>query len=429
MTSYVNQRASGSAAYSLASHFLFLLIVVRVYQIEVIVVPVLLVGFFVIMLSVILWLHCRGLRAKQEQSSSSGHQVNDKNQQESSSTENLYIQLSETSVESLLNSASLTLKELEIPREKLSPGTLQLIKHGRYGSIYRAQLETGNPGETKTVVLKALQDLASPQEVKDFLGRIKFHQNLGRHENLVELVGCCVAQLPLYVIMEDVSLGDLLTFLWTCRKDVMIMDGIPYDLTERQVYEIGQQVAAALAYLEQKKLFHGDIAARNVLLHHNFTAKLCGLGVAYETHTYGANSVTQIVPVKWQAPEQLLKKPPSIKADIWSFGILLYEMITLGAPPYPEVPPSDILSYLQRQNIMKQPSTCQQAMYSIMKSCWQWNATNRPSPADLIQSLQTAIKTSNDHAVLQVPEIVVPELYANVAGVDLYSLVSEYTIL
>ncbi|KFW67310.1 Tyrosine-protein kinase STYK1, partial [Pygoscelis adeliae] len=396
------------------------LCVVREYQTEVIVVPVLLVGLFVIVLTVILWLHCRGLRAKQEQSSSSGHQ---------GSTEKHYIQLSETSVESLLNSASLTLKELEIPREKLSPGTLQLIKHGCYGNIYRAQLETGNPGETKSVVLKALQDLASPQVVKDFLGRIKFHQNLGHHKNLVELVGCCVDQLPLYVIMEDVSLGDLLTFLWTCRKDVMKMDGIPYDLTERQVYEVGQQVAAALAYLEQKKLFHGDIAARNVLLHHNFTAKLCGLGLAYETHTYGANSVTQIVPVKWQAPEKLLKKPPTIKADIWSFGILLYEMITLGAPPYPEVPPSDILSHLQRRNIMKQPSSCRQAMYSIMKSCWQWNATNRPSPADLIWSLQTAIKTSNDHAVLQVPELVVPELYASVAGVDVHSLVSEYTIL
>lgn len=63
-------------------------------------------------------------------------------------------------MENLLNSASLTLKELEIPREKLSPGTLQLIKHGRYGSIYRAQLETGKPGKTKTVVLKALQGKA-----------------------------------------------------------------------------------------------------------------------------------------------------------------------------------------------------------------------------------------------------------------------------
>ncbi|XP_009892425.1 PREDICTED: tyrosine-protein kinase STYK1 [Charadrius vociferus] len=406
------------------------LCVVREYQTEVIVVPVLLVGLFVIVLTVILWLHCRGLRAKQEQSSaSSGHHVNDKNQQGSSSTEKWDIQLSETSMESLLNSASLSLKELEIPREKLSPSTLQLIKHGRYGSIYRAQLETGNPGKTKAVVLKALQDVASPQQVKDFLGRIKFHQNLGHHENLVELLGCCVDQLPLYMIMEDVSFGDLLTFLWTCRKDVMTMDGIPYDLTERQVYEVGLQVAAALAFLEQKKLFHGDIAARNVLLHHNFTAKLCGLGLAYETHTYGANSVTQTVPVKWQAPERLLKKPPSIKADIWSFGILLYEMITLGAPPYPEVPPSDILSYLQRQNIMKQPSSCQQAMYGIMKSCWQWNATNRPCPADLIRSLQAAIKTSNDHAVLQVPELVVPELYANVAGVDVHSLVREYTIL
>ncbi|NWI56672.1 STYK1 kinase, partial [Calyptomena viridis] len=408
------------------------LCVVREYQTEVIVVPVLLVGLFVIVLTVILWLHCRGLRAKQEESAPSGApgetKVKKKNQQESCSTENHYIQLSETSVESLLNAASLTLKELQIPREKLLPGTLQLIKHGGYGSTYRAQLETGSSGKTQSVVLKALQGLASPQEVKDFLGRIKFHQNLGRHENLVELVGCCVDQLPLYMIMEDVALGDLLTFLWTCRKDVMAMDGIPYDLTERQVYEVGQQVAAALAYLEKKKLFHGDIAARNVLLHHNFTAKLCGLGLAYETHTC-VNSVTRVVPVKWQAPERLLKKPPSIKADIWSFGILLYEMITLGAPPYPEVPPSDILSYLQRQNIMKQPSNCQQAMYGIMKSCWQWNAQKRPSPAHLIWSLKTAMKTSNGHTVLQVPEPVVPELYASVAGVDVHSLVREYTIL
>ncbi|NXX40785.1 STYK1 kinase, partial [Tricholaema leucomelas] len=405
------------------------LCVVREYQTEVIVVPVLLVGFFVILLTVILWLHCRGLRAKRQQSASPGHQVNTMNQQESSSMESHYIQLSETSVEALLNSASWALKDLKIPREKLSAGTLQLIKDGRYGSVYRAQLETGNPGKPRSVVLKTLRGQACPQEVKDFLGRIKFHQNLGHHENLVELVGCCVDQLPLYMVMEDVSLGDLLTFLWTCRKDVMTMDGIPYDLTERQVYEVGQQVAAALTYLEQKKLFHGDVAARNVLLHHNFTAKLCGLGLAYETHKYGANFVTQVVPVKWQAPERLLRKPASIKADIWSFGILLYEMVTLGAPPYPEVPPSDILSYLQRQNIMKQPSNCQQTMYSIMKSCWQWNAAKRPSPADLLQALQTAVKTSNGHAVLQVPELVVPELYAGIAGVDLHGLMTEYTIL
>lgn len=90
--------------------------------------------------------------------------VNDRNQQELSSPKNQYIQMSETSVENLLNSASLTLKELEIPREKLLPGTLQVIKHGRYGSIYRAELETGNPGKTTTVILKSLQGKAHGQK-------------------------------------------------------------------------------------------------------------------------------------------------------------------------------------------------------------------------------------------------------------------------
>uniref|UniRef100_A0A669QRJ4 Serine/threonine/tyrosine kinase 1 n=1 Tax=Phasianus colchicus TaxID=9054 RepID=A0A669QRJ4_PHACC len=399
------------------------LCVVREYQTEVIVVPALLVGFFVILLTVILWLHCRGLRTrtKQEESSSSGQEGKHHHFQ----TEERVLILNEISTEILLSSASFTLKDLQIPREKLSLGSLQIVKHDRNGSIYRAKLETGNSGKTKSVILKALQG----KEVKDFLGRIKFHQNLGYHKNLVELVGCCIDRFPLYMVMEDVSLGDLLKFLWTCRKDVMTVDGIPYDLTERQVYKVGQQVAAALAYLEQKNLFHGDIAARNVLLQHNFTAKLCGFGLAYKAHTYGASSVTEMVPVKWQAPERLLKNPPSIMADIWSFGILLYEMITLGDPPYPEVRPSDILPYLQRRNIMKQPSSCQQAMYSIMKSCWQWNATDRPSPSDLIQSLQTAMKTSNDQRVLQVPELVEPELYADVTGVAMDSLVRDYTVL
>jgi len=77
------------------------------------------------------------------------------------------------------------------------------------------------------------------------------------------------------------------------------------------------------------------------------------------------------------------------------------------------------------QSLLTSPSY----RYGIMKSCWQWNATKRPSPADLIQSLQIAVKTSNDRAVLQVPELVVPELYANVAGVDVHSLMREYTIL
>uniref|UniRef100_A0A674IG74 Tyrosine-protein kinase STYK1 n=1 Tax=Terrapene triunguis TaxID=2587831 RepID=A0A674IG74_9SAUR len=402
---------------------------VREYQTEVIIIPVFLVGVFVILLGVILWLRYRSWRSKQQQAGFNGKSLIPTpraNQKEYSETENTYIQLSETTVESLLRSAALTLKELEIPQDRLIPGSLELIHNGSFGGIYRAELETGNPGKTKTVILKALQDTAGPSEVKDFLGRIKFHQSLGHHDNMVELIGCCVVQLPLYMILEDVSHGDLLNFLWTCRRDVMTMDGIPYDLTERQVYKVGQQVAAALEFLQQKKLFHGDVAARNVLIQSDFTAKLCGLGLAYETHTYGTSCVTQIVPLKWQAPERLLMKPPSIKSDM--YGLFWGETIS-GAPPFPEVPPSDILQHLQRWKVMKRPSTCQPAMYGIMKSCWRWSVTDRPPPAELIKRLQTAAKSSNDQVVLQVPELVVPELYADVAGVDLGSLTRDYSVL
>eukprot|EP00070_Physeter_catodon_P039909 XP_028346803.1 tyrosine-protein kinase STYK1 isoform X3 [Physeter catodon] len=319
------------------------LCIVREQQYEVIIVPALLVGIFLILLGVILWLFIREQRERQQ-----------------------------------------------------SPG---------------------------------LRKPAGLQEVQEFLGRIQFYQYLGKHKNLVQLEGCCTEGLPLYMVLEDVAQGDLLSFLWTCRRDVMTMDGLPYDLTEKQIYHIGKQVLLAVEFLQDKHLFHGDVAARNILIQCDLTAKLCGLGLAYEVHSRGAISSTRIVPLKWLAPERLLLRPAGIKGDIWSFGILLYEMVTLGAPPYPEVPPTSILQHLQRRKIMKRPSSCTHTMYGLMKSCWRWREDSRPSLTELHSHLETAARTANDKAVLQVPELVVPELYAAVAGVSVESLSYSYSIL
>ncbi|XP_053154060.1 tyrosine-protein kinase STYK1 isoform X2 [Hemicordylus capensis] len=352
-----------------------------------------------------------------------------KTQESISTPEHTSIQLSETTMDCLLRTAAFTLKELEIPREKICLESVEFIQNGSFGGIYRAELRTNIPGKTQPVILKALQDAASSHELKDFLEKIEFYQFLGSHANIVKLLGCCTNQMPLYMVLEDASNGNLLNFLWTCRKDIVTMDGLPFDLTERQVYKIGQQIASALEFLEQKKLFHGDVAARNILIGREVTVKLCRLGLAYRRHTSGPSSImAQTVPLKWQAPEQLLKKSRDIKSDIWSFGIFLYEMITLGAPPFPEVPPAEILQYHQRRHIMKRPSSCNPTMYNMMKACWHWAPTDRPSPTKLIGQLQTAIKTSNDQAVLQVPELVMPELYAVVAGIDIRDLAIDYTV-
>ncbi|KAI5197588.1 Tyrosine-Protein Kinase Styk1 [Manis pentadactyla] len=408
------------------------LCIIREQQYEIIIIPAMLVGIFLILLAVILWLFIRGQRAQRQSPGPQGIAAvppsRGLNWDAVGHGGSVFVPLTETSVESLLRATTHTLATLQVPREQLSEA-LEQIYSGTGGAIYRTSMYTGDPAKPKSVVLKALKEPARLQEVQDFLGRIQFYEHLGKHKNLVQLVGCCTERLPLYMLLEDVAQGDLLSFLWTCRRDVMTMEGLLYDLTEKQVYHIGKQVLLALEFLQDKHLFHGDVAARNILIQSDLTAKLCGLGLAYEVYTQGAISSTCTIPVKWLAPERLLLRPAGIRADIWSFGILLYEMVTLGAPPYPEVPPTSILQHLQRRKIMKRPSSCTPTMYNLMKSCWRWSVDSRPSLKELQSRLETAARTADDKAVLQVPELVVPELYAAVAGISMESLSYSYSIL
>ncbi|XP_044534736.1 tyrosine-protein kinase STYK1 [Gracilinanus agilis] len=408
------------------------LCILRENQYEVVIVPTLFVAAFLILLGVILWLHFRGQRAQRQPPGLQGIAPIPPSRglswEAAGLGGNIFVPQKQNSVEDLLQSNASTLAKLQISREQLSED-VEEIHIGTCGTIYRAKMNTGDSSKSKSVVLKALREPTGFHEIQDFLGRIHFHHFLGKHKNLVQLEGCCTQKLPLYMVLEDVTHGDLLNFLWTCRRDVMTMDGLLYDLTEKQVYHIGRQVLMALEYLQGKRLFHGDIAARNVLIQGDLTAKLCGLGLAYEIHARGAISSKRIVPLKWQAPERLLLKPAGIRGDVWSFGILLYEMVTLGAPPYPEVPPTQILQYLQRRRVMKRPSSCKSTMYNIMKSCWRWSEENRPSPTQLRLRLEAASQGADDKAVLQVPELVVPELYAAVAGISVESISSNYSIL
>ncbi|XP_028938465.1 tyrosine-protein kinase STYK1 [Ornithorhynchus anatinus] len=408
------------------------LCVVLEHQYEVIIIPTLLVGAFIILLLVILWLHFRGQRAQRQQPGLQGLAPMPPawglSWEASGLAENIFVPWKEMSVNDLLRATAPALVKLQLPRDQITQ-PLDQICQGSLGPIYRTTMNVPAPARPKTVVLKTLRDSAGLYEVQDFLGRIQFHHFLGKHKYLVQLLGCCTEQLPLYMVLEDVAQGDLLTFLWTCRRDVMTMDGLLYDLTEKQIYHIGSQVLTALEYLQSKRLFHGDLAARNVLLQSDLSAKLCGLGLAYEVHARGAVASTRAVPLKWLAPERLLGKPAGIRADVWSFGILLYEMVTLGAPPYPEVPPANILQHLQRKQIMQKPASCTPTMYSLMKSCWRWSEEDRPAPTELRRRLEATATGADDKAVLQVPELVVPSLYADVAGIPVETLSCSSTAL
>ncbi|XP_078394217.1 tyrosine-protein kinase STYK1-like [Cetorhinus maximus] len=319
------------------------------------------------------------------------------------------------------------LSQWQIPRERLVGGWKE-IAQGRYGLLYQAQLASQEPGQHRTVVLKELNEAADPSWAKEFLARVKFQASLGPHPNLVELLGCCTDRFPFYLVLGNMNRGNLLRFLWTCRKDIMTMEEAPYDLTERQVYNIALQVTSGLMFLHKQGLIHGDVAARNVLLQADYSVRLTGLHIPFEIRRSGAIKSNYAVPIKWQAPERITKKPMSPKSDVWSFGVLLFEMVTLGSPPYPDLSSSSVLQYLQRGNRMSQPATCKAPLYSLMKQCWQWKVSNRPSMAVVRKRLLGALKGACDRLVLQVPGEMEPEAYITMAGTWGVERPSNYTI-
>ncbi|XP_068188322.1 tyrosine-protein kinase STYK1-like isoform X2 [Antennarius striatus] len=288
-------------------------------------------------------------------------------------------------------------------------------------SLYRARMDR------RGVVLRVLRETANSAEEQHFLGFASFLSGLGPHPFLPVLLGVASVRPPLMMVVEELQQRDLLGFLWRCRKDNPGSDP-PCDLTEKRIFIMAGQVASALEYLHSQSCIHGNVGARCVLVGGDLTAKLWGLGSAYrrraQRHPVAAADDMELR--KWQAPEVLSKRAISQRSDVWSFGILLYEMITLGEPPFAQLLATEVLQYLQRGKHLQRPAACSNTLFSIIKFCCHWNAHQRPSTTDLIQKLRAAERSANGTTVLRVPEPVDIEKYLREAG---YGEAYNYAVL
>ncbi|KAG5270806.1 hypothetical protein AALO_G00172520 [Alosa alosa] len=284
-------------------------------------------------------------------------------------------------------------------------------------SLYRARMDNRN------VVLRVLKDSASAGESQSFLGFASFLSQLGPHPFLPELLGVVSVRAPLITVTEEMENRDMLGFLWRCRQENVGVDAL-CEMTEKRVFTMASHVASALEYLHSKNLVHGNIKARSVLVSRQFTAKLWGLGGAYARGA-GATHAHEDSGKKWQAPELLARRPISQKSDVWSFGLMLYEMATLGEAPFAELPVTELLQYHQRGKIIKKPPNCSNALYAIIKACCQWKEQDRVSLAEVSRKLQSGEKSANDKTVFRVPELINIERYLKEAG---YGDSNNYTV-
>ncbi|XP_044267158.1 proto-oncogene tyrosine-protein kinase receptor Ret [Tribolium madens] len=288
----------------------------------------------------------------------------------------------------------------EFPRNQLI--IEQTLGEGEFGKVLRAKALNiaGTPGET-TVAVKTLKDDAREPELNDLLSEYQLLKEVS-HPNVIRLLGVCTAPGgPIYLIIEFAEHGSLRNYLRRSRHLKSECGRLPsstvddsevhYDepniskVTPKEILSFAWQICKGMAYLSEIKLVHRDLAARNVLLAADRICKISDFGLTrdiYEDDAYFKRSKGR-VPVKWMAPESLSDHIYTNKSDVWSFGILVWELVTLGATPYPGIAVQNLFHLLRQGYRMERPDNCSPTLYNIMRSCWHIDPEQRPTFQEL----------------------------------------------
>ncbi|XP_010977485.1 tyrosine-protein kinase FRK [Camelus dromedarius] len=276
-----------------------------------------------------------------------------------------------------------TVDQWEIDRSSIQ--LLKRLGSGQFGEVWE-----GLWNNTTPVAVKTLKPGSMDQN--DFLREAQIMKNL-RHPKLIQLYAVCTLEDPIYIITELMRHGSLQEYL---QNDA----GSKIHL-EQQV-DMAAQVASGMAYLESQNYIHRDLAARNVLVgeHNNYKVADFGLARVFKVDNediYESKHEIKL-PVKWTAPEAIRANKFSIKSDVWSFGILLYEIITYGKIPYSGMTGTQVIQMLGQNYRLPQPPKCPLQFYKIMLECWNAEPRERPTFETLCWKLEDYFETGSSYS-------------------------------
>ncbi|XP_070548644.1 tyrosine kinase receptor Cad96Ca-like [Ptychodera flava] len=285
----------------------------------------------------------------------------------------------------------------EVSRADIEMG--ELLGEGRFGKVFKGRATLPGKSEHSEVAVKQLPACSSAEEYKDLIRELDVMKKLKPHPRVVRLLASCTLprEDPIYVIVEYVSNGSLKNYLQknsSVNSTYTSMTNAEQEttLTNKDLVKFALQVAEGMDYLHRNNCIHRDLAARNILVTSDINCKISDFGLArnigpnqeYVTRAQGP------LPLRWEAPESLTSNVYNFKSDVWSYGILLWEIVTFGKRPYPDLDScEDVRRKVKKGCTMAVPEHCHKGLRAVMQKCWQRDAQKRPSFDKIVSQLET----------------------------------------
>jgi len=303
----------------------------------------------------------------------------------------------------------------EFPRSRLRLQTV--LGEGNFGKVWKAEADDicGYDG-TILVAVKTVKENSAQREVDDLIQEMKIMQEIGPHPNVVTILGVCTEQEPYLLVMEYVMYGKLLTHLREQRMRQSSFFNFSKDggevgetLTSKDLNKFAYGVAKGMEFLVSKGIIHRDLAARNILVDHNKNTKISDFGLSRNLRDLGGEMYEQktkgALPIRWMAPESLYFSVFTPKSDVWGFGILMWEIVTLGSTPYPGMGAREVMRRVRDGYRLERPAHCHPDLYLIIQKCWAGDMNKRPDFSELRKELAKLLEDQHGYIDLQnIPE-------------------------
>ncbi|XP_050501064.1 insulin-like growth factor 1 receptor [Diabrotica virgifera virgifera] len=271
--------------------------------------------------------------------------------------------------------------EWEIERRNIE--VMRELGHGTFGTVFQGIIKSKN---NMPCAIKTVNETLSLYDKMKFLNEASVMKSFSDCYHVVKLLGVVSVNHPPLVVMELMERGDLKSCLRRIRDSSQ-------NLTSNEIYRMAVEIADGMAYLAAKKFIHRDLAARNCMVAADRTVKVGDFGMArdvYETDYYRKDT-KGLLPVRWMAPESLADGVFTTDSDVWSFGVVLWEIATLAEQPYQGYSNGQVLQFVISKGRLTRPEECSDFLYELMRKCWSWRPKDRPSFWDLVDLLEDRV--------------------------------------